>query len=112
MPTPLDDRVLTIPALRSYIYDSHTRPGRARLVRFLDDIAPEVPMPEGVDLRWSGMARGVLWRELAIEQHADTAVPWESVKIPAQLWQAAHRLDGFYYERLYRDAGIHLPFPR
>ena len=108
---PIDDRVLTVPVLRPYVYDSHTRPGRVRLQRCLSSIAPGVPMPSGVDLRWSGMARGVLWRELAEEQ-GGTEQAWEAIEIPDELWQAAHRLDGFYYERLYRDAGLHTPFPR
>lgn len=108
---PVEDSVLTVPVLQPYIYDSHTRPGRVRLVRCLADIAPGVPMPSGVDLRWSGMARGAIWRELAVEQ-GGVDQPWEAVEIPAELWQAAHLLDGFYYERLYRDAGLHTPFPR
>lgn len=108
---PLEDRVLTVPVLRPYVYDSHTRPGRIRLQRCLSSIAPGALMPSGVDLRWSGMARGVLWREMAAEQ-GGTDQPWEAIEIPAELWQAAHLLDGFYSERLYREAGLHTPFPR
>jgi hypothetical protein len=108
---PVEDTVLTVPPLRDYVYDAHTRPGQVRLARSLAGIAPGIPMPSGVDLRWSGMARGVLWRELAMEQ-GGTAQPWEAVSIPEELWAAAHLLDGFYYERLYRDAGLHTPFPR
>lgn len=107
---PIDDRVLTVPVLRPYVYDSHTRPGRIRLQRCLSSIGPGTPMPSGVDLRWSGMARGVLWRELAEEQ-GGTDQPWEAIAIPTELWQAAHQLDGFYYERLYRDAGLHISQP-
>ena len=112
--TAVDDTTLTVPPLRAYIYGPHTRPGRARLVRTLAHIRPGEPMPSGVDLRWSGMARGWLWRELAVAQHgpAGLTMPYEAVDFPTELWSAAHLIDGFCYEHLYRDAGIEQEFPR
>jgi hypothetical protein len=106
---PLDDRVLTLPPRRAYIYDAHTRPGRRRLATHLPELAPGVPMPPGLDLRWSGMARGAAWRACA----TDLTAPWEDVPIPAPLWSAAEQADAFYYEKLYREAGLMgFPFPR
>jgi len=109
---PLDDRVLTLPPLRAYVYDPHTRPGRRRLVQHLARIAPGVAQPAGVDLRWSGMARGAAWRAAATEQGLLDAA-WEAVSIDAPLWSAAEMADAMYYEKLYRDAGLTgFPFPR
>lgn len=109
---PLDDRVVTVPPLRAYVYDPHTRPGRKRLVRHLAQVAPGKPSPAGVDLRWSGMARGAAWREAAVAADALDAA-WEAVEISAPLWSAAELADAFFYEKIYKEAGMTgFPFPR
>lgn len=106
----VDDREVTIPPLRAYIYDPHTSLGRRRLIAHLARIAPSAEMPPGLDLRWSGMARGAAWRA---STSAWRAVDWETVEIPEALWAAAALADGLYYGKLYRDAGITgIPFPR
>ena len=108
--TAVDDRVVTIPPLRAYIYDPHTSLGRRRLVEHLPQIAPSVALPPGLDLRWSGMARGAAWRASTPEWQG---VSWASVTIPAALWSAAVLTDALYYEQLYQDAGLTgFPFPR
>ena len=111
---PLEDVALTVPPLRAYVYDPHTRPGRQRLVQHLGQLRPERPLPPGLELRWSGMARGAAWRAAAVAQAgaAGLALPWEAVVIPAGLWDAAVQIDGFFYDTLCREAGLTLPLPR
>lgn len=106
----VDDRVLTLPPLRAYVHDPHTRPGMRRLTKHLSSIRPQHPPPPQVDLRWSGMARGAAWRA-ALGDKPETA--WEAIDIPDALWHAAVQADAFFYARLCREAHVPgLTFPR
>lgn len=97
-----DSDVIVMPD--DYVYDNHTRIGRRRLADAFHKIAPGHPQPPGIDLRWSGLLLGVVWREFAAIQFpypAYVSTPWEAVKIPDDAWEAASRLDRHFYKRFY-----------
>ena len=100
------DEVLIVPAIQEWAYDNHTREGYRRLVDTLHLVFPGKPLPEGLDLRWSGMVRGVLWREQAYAQFSENyrEARWEAVEIPVSSWRQACLADHFYYPRLIRSA--------
>ena len=74
---------LYIPRFADYVFDSHTWLGRKRLKSVTLDW--EVPMSEGVDLRWSGDWSGTLWRYLAFRQFGTLDIPWERVRVDDDL---------------------------
>lgn len=78
-----------IPCFRDYVYDIHTRVGKARWMKAFNQILPNVKLPEKVDPRWSGMIIGLAWRHKAFEQFGDSYVnvPWENVRIENSFWE-------------------------
>jgi len=93
-----------VPVCTDAIYDCHNSEGKRRLIRSWEDIAPGKPMPEGLDLRWSGMLSGVCWRAFAARQFpSDFAMrAWEDVVIPQEVWDWAMSCDRFFYALFYR----------
>ena len=82
----------SLPSLRDYVYDVHTRPGIRRLANHGPPLRFEEAMPPGLDLRWSGSESGTLWRVLAMQQHGTVDVPWETVSLPPPLRAMNERL--------------------
>lgn len=99
----IDDDTVIVPAIHDYIYDNHTRIGLARL-KPLFEVAPRVPLPGKLDIRWSGLLRGVAWRYFAFAQYGWDygAQPWERVDIPPQVWADVDLVDAYFYPKLYR----------
>ena len=97
-----------VPAMHSYLYDKHTRPGKRAIVENLRDHHPNLPQPKKLDLRWAGMGRGVVWRYAAWPVHgvAMKDATWESVPIDAQTWQHAVDLDIYFNPALHKQAGV------
>lgn len=111
----LDDQFVTVPSLPQYVYDNHTRVGYKNATKYLRQVKPGEKSPPQLDLRWSGLLRGVCWRHYAFDQFGPDYVntPWESVRIPEEVWRHVHMVDGWSYEKLYRSMGItDVPFPR
>lgn len=105
LPAPiLAPDVFSIPSMPSYVCDNHTRVGLKLLVPNLHRIEPGKPLPSGIDIRWSGLLRGVAWRYFAFAQfgmgYKDLA--WERVSIPFTTWRYVDLVDRFFYPRLYR----------
>jgi hypothetical protein len=49
-----------------------------------------------VDLRWSGITMGCVWREVAGQKFSPDEMrnlTWADADVPAQLWEMAVRLD-------------------
>lgn len=101
----LAEEVPTVPLYPMYAHDCHTSTGKARLRRNWGGIGPGVSAPATVDLRWSGMVIGVLWRELAFEQFGDSykEAEWQDVKIPGEIWKAALKEDEYFYPGFFQS---------
>ena len=87
---------LVIPPFEDYVFDAHTRQGRARIGKVLSKIGPNQPQPDGIDLRWSGNQVGVVWRALASKQNDHQSIQntaWESVQFDDELWNHAVKTD-------------------
>jgi len=92
----VDDHIKT-PQL--YCFDIHTRAGYKNLLENWDKIQPNTPLPECLDLRWSGCVLSTLWREKAFEQFGQDYrnVKWEDVKIDLYEWNTSKYLDAHHY---------------
>jgi hypothetical protein len=101
------DEVPTIPVCEPYVDDNHTAVGARRIAGCLALISPKRPMPDKVDLRWSGLLRGVLWREWAAREFPGNYldVGWV-MPVSAEIWENVCEADGFFYEKLYKRAGL------
>jgi len=110
----LYDELPTMPQLAYYIYDNHTRVGLARYAKRLLEIQPGKPEPPFMDTRFSGLIRGVLWREIAARTHGDgwQNLKWEDVEIPEGLFGLADLMDAFFYRKLIRRAGLEHRYPK
>jgi hypothetical protein len=82
-----------VPPFEDYVFDLHTRQGRARLRDSGSKVLPNKPMPAGLDLRWSGAQIGVIWRDLAVTQGFTSLldVPWEDVVFTPEVWKLTER---------------------
>jgi hypothetical protein len=79
-----------------YVYDPHTMEGRKRIKAAFSDIRPGVPLPVGIDLRWSGASVGFAWRSLAVAQlgvDRYKEARWEDVQYPESTWNDAVKAD-------------------
>lgn len=94
-----------IQAPRPYVFDNHTRTGRRLIIEHFNKIEPNKPLPDGIDLRWSGMLIGVGWRECAAKQfpRAFMDKKWEEVTITQELWDKIRPCDKHYYRRLFSE---------
>lgn len=99
----IDEAVMTLPYLHTYVFDNHTRPGWTVYRHGLHRLLPGVPPPTKLDARFSGMTMGICWREYARAQFGDSFrnVAWESVEIPDTVWAASYAADFSYYPKLY-----------
>jgi hypothetical protein len=72
-----------------YVYDKHLIQGQRRLEKYFDKIGPMKPMPDKLDMRWSGQFMGVSWRYAAYVQFGDNYVNarWEDVKWSKEFWE-------------------------
>lgn len=85
----------TIYAYRSYVHDNHTRSGLIKVSRNLRKIKPNERQPSGIDLRFSGMERGTVWRDCA---GGNIHREWEDVYIPSSVWRLACQSDATCYK--------------
>ncbi len=71
-------------------------------LQHLPEVAPGRPSPSGLDVRLSGMIRGVLWRHKSYEQFGVkwAAKSWEEVEIEPEWWAYACSMDHHFYPRL------------
>jgi hypothetical protein len=111
-PPPSDDEVLYVPFAHNYAFDNHTRRGLIELRR-LSEVEPKKPLPGALNIRWSGLLRGVAWRYYAFAQFGDRYrnCAWEDVEIPKDVWASVDEVDGFFYPRLYRGRSD-IPLPK
>lgn len=96
-----------IPKFEDYIHDCHSGIGKGRLYKSWFDLKAERAMPDKIDMRWSGMMYGLLWRFEAYRQYQTTDlrnIKWQDVKIRPELWEANKRLDAWFYKRFYGKA--------
>lgn len=98
---PTDDGYYLIPPLATY--DNHTYSGLRVMKNNWHSIAPQMPMPKGLDLRFSGCVIAVGWREFSFQQYGEgfVHVPWEAVDIDAYHWKLTKKLDSMYYGSFY-----------
>lgn len=99
------ESLMVVPPIPSYVYDAHTRPGKAKLAKMLHQVEVGKSQPDGVDLRWTGMIRGVGWRSYAFDQFKEgyKDVPWEAVSIPPKIWRSIVRMDNLFFPTLAQD---------
>lgn len=100
----LRDEQPVIPLMDAAIFDPHTAEGLKVYKKNLAKLAPGEPQPEGMDARWSGLARGSLWRSCAVKQFASAyrEKRWEEVEIDKDLWKLAVRVDEVIHPKLAR----------
>jgi hypothetical protein len=83
-----DDEEMIECDMPAYALDSHTRRGYKILSENWHNIRPNKPLPEGLDLRYSGVWYSIYWRLEAYKQYGRIDVPWEDVKLdPDIFWQ-------------------------
>jgi len=70
-----------------YALDKHTRKGKRRIALHWNHIKPNTPLPNNLDLRYSGVTPYIWWRCLAYAQYRSIEVPWESVYYPEKDFQ-------------------------
>lgn len=94
--------VAYMPRFMPYAFDLHTRQGSAAYNRHVKDLRPGEPQPGGIDVRWSALARGELWRVLGFDQFGleYRNRSWEDVTFPRDLWKWACVLDRYFYPKL------------
>lgn len=96
-----DDHV--VPALENYVFDRHTSLGLMKTKKHLREIVKNTHHPD-VDLRWSGVTMGCLWRELAgrlPDYSGNTG--WFDVPMPRDRWDAAVQVDVMTEARLFGE---------
>ena len=86
---PDDVPVIDVPWPRDYLFDCHTWKGMERITAAGPPLRFGEPLPEGLDLRWSGAEAGTLWRYLAWREYGTCDLPWETV-VPEPGLRAAH----------------------
>jgi hypothetical protein len=84
------------PEFRRYVFDRHTLIGKKWMVNNLEEILSTKGDSAVVDLRWSGITMGCVWREVAgrsftPEQMSDLS--WSDACIPEDSWNMAVLLD-------------------
>lgn len=86
-----------------YVNDLHTFYGKSLIKDNWIFIKPMEPMPDRIDLRWSGSILGSLWRHKAYEQFGEEVLEkkWEDVKISPKEWENAKWYDSYFYKSLY-----------
>lgn len=88
-----------VPAYEDYVFDNHTSIGISRLKgQGLINCFPMRELPRGVDLRYSGLLRGVLWRELIGREKDTTAIAWKDVVFTKEDWYNSCIADLLYYK--------------
>lgn len=88
-----------VPPMPDYVFDNHTRAGLGVYMRHLGELQPGKPQPAGMDVRYSGMVRAVLWRhQVCLEGLPQCR--WEDATPPAQAWADACATDRFFYPNL------------
>lgn len=95
-----------IPKFEEYVFDNVTGLGRDRLYKKWFSVKFGKKQPEGIDLRWSGLMTGVLWRFFAHEKskcfEGLKDVTWESLEKPQDdIIEGMHRVDGFLNKMFY-----------
>lgn len=94
----------TVPRLREYALDIHTRIGAGLYRRNSHKLKPLVRAP--FDMRWTGMMVGVMWRDMAGLSglsHKDILdASWEDVDIPADIFSGTLVVDRLFYYGVFR----------
>lgn len=102
-----------IPRFEDYVFDCHSYSGVSRLTEKWFDIKPGHDMPEKIDMRWSGMLHGLLWRFEAytqcssrMKQFFDISFMcrWSDVRCRPDVWSNMKRLDAWFYKSFHRKA--------
>lgn len=92
-----------VPRFEDYIHDNATATGRDRLYNKWFKVRFGKKQPEGIDLRWSALAPGVIWRYCANKQCAGAGVKdaaWESIAVDESL-EGYRRVDACLYKMFY-----------
>ena len=106
---PRDKKVgLWLPHFQDYAFDNHTLSGMAVYSKNIVHLRPgEVPPHEKLDVRYSGLLRGVYWRERCARLGLDIqTTPWEAVPLHESVWSDTLRVDGWFYGKLYERANL------
>jgi hypothetical protein len=99
---------LYIPSFRPYVFDNHSMEGMAVYSKHVVNLRPgEQPPHPRLDPRWSGLLRGVYWRDYAARARPDwRECDWELFNLDANVWRDTLRVDGWFYKKLYERAGL------
>jgi hypothetical protein len=84
------------PVFRRYVFDRHTAIGKTMMLSNVDDLIANGGESKKVDLRWSGVTMGCVWREVAGQSFGPDDMrdrSWVQVEIPSDLWDMAVLLD-------------------
>lgn len=68
-----------VPWPADYVWDCHTWRGMERISAASPPLGFGLPIPAGLDLRWSGAEAGTLWRYLAWKEHGTCEIPWNEI---------------------------------
>lgn len=95
-----------IPKFEEYVFDNVTWLGRERLYKKWFSVKYGKKQPEGIDLRWSGLMVGVLWRFLTHEKDKSFEslkdASWEGLSSPSDdIVDGMYRLGGFLDKMFY-----------
>lgn len=97
---------LVFPEYAPYVYDNHTFQGKALLRKHWNDIRFGKELPYPIDIRWSGLIRGVAWRELGRGRNL-IETNWEDIKMDDnEYWEQIRLLDVFFYKKFLDDIGV------
>lgn len=101
-PQEIEDNVIVFPS--SYAFDIHTLAGKSAIYRNWKKIKPNEPLPNGLDLRWSGSVLSCLWREKAFAKFGSEYKnkKWEEVDIYNDEWRMAKIYDAGFYKKMYK----------
>ena len=86
--------------LQDYVFDNHTRIGYKRVSSLLKNVSANKPQPPLLDMRWSGMERGVSWRDefgKHVAAGGSRDAKWEDVPFDAKKWSLTREIDAYFY---------------
>jgi hypothetical protein len=84
------------PEFRRYVFDRHTVTGMKWIKSTLPALLEVRGDSKVVDLRWSGVTMGCVWREVAGQKFSPDdmrSLTWADAGVPVPLWEMAVHLD-------------------
>jgi len=92
-----------IPKFQDYTHDNMTTTGKNRLYKHWFSIRFGKKQPPKIDMRWSGMMYGLLWRQLAFRKVKGDLreIDWKEIEVDGKFLELAQRLDGCLHKLFY-----------